>query len=142
MHIRSILVGFDGSEPSDRALAFAEDLAGQYGARLLIVTVLQPFPIVASEFIPPPELPTKEERAQAQQELERRAKDLRARGRTVDVQVEVGLPARTLLDFANRFDVSVIVAGRSGKGSVARFVLGSVTTSLLHTSTKPILVVP
>jgi nucleotide-binding universal stress UspA family protein len=142
MHIRSILVGFDGSEPSARALAFAEDLAGQYGARLLIVTVLHPFPMVTSEFVPPPELPTKEERQLAQQELDRRAKDLRARGRTVDVQVEVGLPAQTLLEFANRFDVSVIVAGRSGKGSIARFVLGSVTTALLHTSTKPILVVP
>jgi len=142
MHIQSILVGFDGSEPSDRALALGEDLAAQYGAGLLIVTVLQPFVAASGEFMPPPEIPTKEQRERAQQELDRRAKALRARGRTVDVQVEVGSPARTLLEIANRFEVSVIVAGRSGKGSIARFVLGSVTTSLLHTSTKPILVVP
>ncbi len=142
MHIRSILVGFDGSEPSERALAFAEDLAGQYGARLLIVTVLQPFVGPAGEFVSPPATPTKEERQRAQQELERRATALRARGRTVEVQVEVGIPASTLLALGDRFEVSVIVAGRSGKGSIGRFILGSVTTSLLHKSTKPILVVP
>jgi len=47
-----------------------------------------------------------------------------------------------LLDMAERYEAGVIITGRSGKGAVARMVMGSVTTSLLHRSTKPILVVP
>ena len=140
MDIKSILVAFDGSEPSDRALAFAEDLAAKYGAQLLLVMVLQP--IVTNGLVPMPESPTKEELAGAQQALDQRARDLRARGRSIEVQVEVGFPARTLLEVAERFDVSVIVAGRSGKGTIGRIVLGSVTTALLHHSTKPVIVVP
>jgi nucleotide-binding universal stress UspA family protein len=34
------------------------------------------------------------------------------------------------------------VLGRSGKGAVARLIMGSVTTSLLHLSKRAILVVP
>ncbi|RPH67887.1 MAG: universal stress protein [Myxococcaceae bacterium] len=142
MQLRNLLVAFDGSEASDRALAFAEELAGQYDARMLIVTVLQPFVGPAGELAAAPQTPTKEEREQAEQELDRRVKALRVRGRLVEVQVEVGVPARTLLELADRLHVSAIVAGRSGKGAIARFVLGSVTTSLLHKSTKPIIVVP
>jgi nucleotide-binding universal stress UspA family protein len=142
MHIRSILVACDGSEPSNRALALAEDLASQYRARILLVTVLQPPPIPAGAFAPVFPFPTKEDLERERRDLEQRAGELRARGRSVEVEVEVGVPAEKLLELANRYEVSVILAGRSGKGAVARLVLGSVTTALLHTTTRPIIVVP
>jgi nucleotide-binding universal stress UspA family protein len=141
MHIRNVLVAWDGSKPSERALALAEDLAGEYRARLLLVEVLQPLP-AASALVPVAPYPTQQDIDEAQRELEERAKGLRARGRTVEVRVQVGETVKTLLELADRFEASVIVAGRSGKGSVARVVLGSVTTSLLHAATRPILVVP
>jgi len=140
MHVKSILVAFDGSEPSERALALAEDLSAQYGARLLLVTVLQP--LAPMGLVPMPESPTTEDLARARQDLEVRARGLRARGRTVETQVEIGIPAQTLLELADRFVVSAIVAGRSGKGAIGRALMGSVTTSLLHHSVRPIVVVP
>lgn len=142
MHIRNILVGIDGSEPANRALELAEDLSGQYGAALLLVTVLKPAPAVATELIAPPVVPTPAEIQNAQRDLQRRAGELRARGRTVDTQVEVGDPASTLLAIADRRTADVVVAGRSGKGALARAILGSVTTRLLHTSDRPVLIVP
>ena len=140
MHIKSILVAFDGSDPSQRALALAEDLAAQYGARLFLVTVLQPLPVTGLG--PIPDSPSIEEVARAQEMLEGRAKELRASGRTVEVQVKVGIPTQTLLELSDRLEVSAIVAGRSGKGSIGRALLGSVTTFLLHHSVKPVIVVP
>jgi nucleotide-binding universal stress UspA family protein len=142
MHIRNILVAWDGSKPSERALAFAEDLAGEYAARLVLVTVLQPLPVGPGAFVPVDPFPTQKDIDESKQELEGCAKELRARGRNVEVRVQVGETVRTLQELADRFEASVIVAGRSGKGSIARAVLGSVTTALLHNATRPILVVP
>ena len=142
MHIRNILVAWDGSKPSERALALANDLAGEYRARLLLVEVLQPLPAATGAFVPVAPFPTQQDIDEAQRELEARAKELRAQGRTVEAKVQVGEIVKTLLEAADRFEASVIVAGRSGKGSVARVLLGSVTTALLHTATRPILVVP
>jgi len=142
MYIRSILVAWDGSEPSRRALALAEGLAGQYAARLLVVTVLEPIPIPAGALIPVSPFPTQDDVERTQQELTQLAKDLLARGRSIETEVAVGQAAEKIRELADRFDVSMIVAGRSGKGALARLVLGSVTTALLHTTTRPITVVP
>ena len=142
MHIRSILVAWDGSEPSRRALALAEDLAGQYGARLLLVTVLEPTPIPAGALVPVSPFPTPYDVEQTQQELQQLTKELLARGRSVEAEVQVGQPAERIREVADRYEVSIILAGRSGKGALARLVLGSVTTALLHSTTRPITVVP
>ena len=142
MHIRTILVAWDGSEPSSRGLALAEDLAAQYGARLLLVTVLQPTPIPAGALVPVSPFPTQEDVERTQQELKQLAKALLARGRSVETELQVGQAAEKIRELADRYDVSIIVAGRSGKGALARLVLGSVTTALLHTTTRPIAVVP
>ena len=142
MHIRSILVAWDGSEPSRRALALAEDLAGQYGARLLLASVLQPIPIPTGVVVPVLPFPTPEDMERTRQELHDIAKELRARGRTVETEVVVGQPAEKLKELADHYEASAILAGRSGKGALARLVLGSVTTALLHTATRPIIVVP
>lgn len=143
MHIRKILVALDGSAPSNRALALAEDMAGEYGARLELVSVLQPLPPYAGDLpVVVPQQPSAEERRALETEMKRQAKELGARGRKVETHVEVGDPAGILLDLADRLEVDLLVAGRSGKGAVARALMGSVTTRLLHQTTRPICVVP
>ena len=140
MPIRNIIVGHDDSPPAKRALALAADLAAEYRARLVLLTVLPPLPIGCSRTASPRS--TKAHVDDARRPLEAQAERLRADGRPVDVQVEVGDPARTLLEIAERLEVDITVLGRSGKGAVARLIMGSVTTSLLHLSKRPILVVP
>jgi len=142
MHIRSILVAWDGSESSRRALALAEDLAGQYDARLLLITVLAPTPVPSGVLVPVSPFPTQEDVERTQEELRQLAKEILARGRSVETEVKVGQPAEKITELADHYEVSIIVAGRSGKGALARLVLGSVTTALLHTTTRPIAVVP
>jgi nucleotide-binding universal stress UspA family protein len=141
MHIRTILMALDGSATSERALGMAEDLAATYGARLILTTVLEPVILMAGEFSTVQD-PTPEACHIALRALEDKAVGLAARGCRVETCVEVGDACGTLLRLAERFEADVIVAGRSGKGAVARALLGSVTTALLHRSAKPILVVP
>jgi len=141
MHIRTILVALDGSAPSERALAMAEDLAGAYSARLVLTTVLERQVLLAGEFTTLQE-PTPEAQTIVRRGLEEKARALTSRGRRAEICVAIGEPSGTLLDMAERYEAGVIITGRSGKGAVARMVMGSVTTSLLHRSKRPILVVP
>jgi nucleotide-binding universal stress UspA family protein len=141
MHIRTILVALDGSAPSERALAMAEDLAGAYSARVVLTTVLERQVLLAGEFTTLQE-PTEEAQAIVRRGLEEKARALTSRGRRTEICVAIGEPCATLIDMAGRYEAGVIVTGRSGKGAVARMVMGSVTTSLLHRSAMPILVVP
>lgn len=142
MHARNILVGYDESLPAKRALALAEEMALQSGARLLLLTVLPIPPAMGMEIAFSPPIPTELEIVDTRRALEREAERIRAQGRHVDVLVELGDPGRSLLDVAQRFESDLIVLGRSGKGAIARAVMGSVTTTMLHATRKPILVVP
>jgi len=137
MQIRNILVGYDESAPARRALTLAEDLATRYGARVVIVTVLRAVDIPVDVMAP-----TETYVMSARRALEREADRIRAQGNRVVAFVEVGEPARTLVEIAERLEIDMTVLGRSGKGALARLMLGSVTTSLLHMTTKPIVIAP
>jgi nucleotide-binding universal stress UspA family protein len=140
MQFGNVLVAFDGSAPAERAIAMADELAGRHGARMVLVTVLEP--VAASQLPTGFEYPSAAEHDAARAQLERKAGELRAKGRQAETRVEIGTPVQILLDLAGRFEADLIVTGRSGKGAVARMLLGSVTTALLHRSSKPIVVVP
>lgn len=63
---------------------------------------------------------------------------------TINVRgmVEVGFPAETIIDVANRENVDLIVISASGKSGLHRFILGSVTEKVLKTSEIDVLLVP
>jgi nucleotide-binding universal stress UspA family protein len=49
---------------------------------------------------------------------------------------------RTIVAMADEIDADVIVCGSRGRGGVARSLLGSTSTSVLHHAERPVLVVP
>ena len=49
---------------------------------------------------------------------------------------------RTILEVADECDAQLIVAGARGLSPIQSLLLGSVTTPLVHHSTRPLLVVP
>jgi len=76
-------------------------------------------------------------------ELDRFAEALNA-GSTVRVEKMIlrGSPASALLEFAEKTQADLIVAGTHGAGFVQRLLLGSVATRLMRHSTRSLLVVP
>src|SRR5215470_1937705 len=110
MHIRTILVALDGSAPSGRALAMAEDLAAAYSARVVLTTVLQRQVLLAGEFTTLQD-PTAEAQATARRALQERARAMNSRGCRAEACVTIGEPCDALLDLANRYEAGVIVTG-------------------------------
>jgi len=120
-----ILAAIDGSPASEKALAAAVDLAGQYQAELIALSVAEMPEVVAM--------------VDEVDELRRSADDYfrqigeaaleyaRSRGVKLRHVVVRGHAADEILRFAEAEGVNLIVVGRQGHSRVTRFFLGSTT---------------
>jgi nucleotide-binding universal stress UspA family protein len=140
---RRVLVPLDGSDLAEEALAPAGALAAALGAGLLLAQAV-PFPVVASgssqEDASDAGGPDAEVGA-AWRYLEEVAAPLRAAGREVEVRVEAGMVVPTLARIERELDVEGVAMATHGRSGLARAVLGSVATEVLHRTTAPVLLV-
>jgi nucleotide-binding universal stress UspA family protein len=143
MPLRRIVVAIDGSEPADRALSLAAELARDSGGAVLTLVSAVSDPIT---FAPQPaaglEIVLEAEQQGAERDLAERAKQLRNGGFEVQTVVRVGGAPDAVVEVAEAVGADLVVAGSTGKGAIQRAVLGSVTTRLLHVLRRPLLVVP
>jgi nucleotide-binding universal stress UspA family protein len=86
--------------------------------------------------------------AQARQQAAETAETAAEQARSLGLEAEAAAidPAApawaALLDAAHRLDADVLVCGTRGRGAFARALLGSTSSSLLHHTDVPLLVVP
>jgi len=148
-----LLIAYDGSAAAEAAVVTAGRLfAGAHG-RLL--TVIEPTPgpgrVQAFSLGLDPEIVRRELDALAG-ELMDDGRDVAAGGREIAESAGLtlepcvipreGSESQTILSEADATDADVIVCGSRGRGAVARSLLGSTSTSVVHRATRPVLVVP
>jgi nucleotide-binding universal stress UspA family protein len=144
---KKILVAHDFSDPANRALAFAADLAEQLGATL---DVLHVHPDVydghsdPSLGLPWP-APDQVERyiRFLDSELERAVSAVLGPARAQEIKRHVvrGEPAKRIAHAAQEFGADLVCLGSTGKGAVERVLLGSVSQRILRTCQVPVLTV-
>ena len=163
--MKSIVVGYDGSDAAERALQRAAEIAEALSARLVVVSVsgpayvpasvsaLEPTPPLAPPAAagpvapagavplpePPPALPEPEELARRQ--LERARMSLTSRKVETEYVVELGDPAERLLDVADQRDADLIVVGSREHGFLERLLGGSVDEAVARRSHRDVLLV-
>lgn len=132
---RDIVVGFDGSEHAQAALAWANANAPA-GATVTALIAIDVIPWLQPELV----VERHPEYVEAAETRIRAAADaVDPDGRAVRSVVLHG-PRQALTDAMS--DADLIVLGPRGLGGVGRAVLGSVTTWMLHESPCPVAVVP
>ena len=130
-----IVVGYDGSEPAQRALDRAAELAG-YGTTVTVVSVA---PSVYTQGLQPVADPDDTERARA---LLAEARDrLALRQVPVSTRDAVGEPAAMIVETADELGADLIVVGTRNGNALERLVLGSTSTKVLHHAHCDVLVV-
>jgi nucleotide-binding universal stress UspA family protein len=132
-----VVVGWDGSGASDRAVDVAAEVVLRFGARLEIVEVVSPVPHRGPD-----------EAARAE---ERRAQIDHARGPIERCEqhgiaatlrlVEGTDAARVLVDEVHRSGADLLVLGHRTAGTLERRVTGDVAERVLRIATTPILIV-
>jgi nucleotide-binding universal stress UspA family protein len=142
MTYRTIVVGTDGSDSAERAVEQAVDLAAVDAARLVIVTAFERRGSRPDERIPA-DVRWMMTDPNAAERHARHARHLAAERDVRDVVVQAleGEPAAELLDAAGTFGADLIVVGSVGLTGGARFLLGSVASSVLHHAPCDVLVV-
>ena len=121
---RNVLVPLDRSDRALRALDPAADICRLFGARLLVLHVLE----------------SEDDRATAEAYL--RAVEARAasQGLAVTSLVDQGDAVEEILDVARFHDIDLVVMATHGRRGLSRLTTGSVTEGVLRKSVVPVLV--
>jgi nucleotide-binding universal stress UspA family protein len=143
-----IIVGVDGSEPSQRAVAWCATYAGKLDAEVVALYALD-FPVTADAgfgFAPipiPVPMPTAAERARLHEVIERDwCGALTRAGVTFRVVVAEGEPASAIMAGAEDESADLVVTGRRGRGGFTALLLGSTSHHLSHHLDRPLVLVP
>jgi nucleotide-binding universal stress UspA family protein len=139
---QKIMVGLDGSPGSVSALGWALREAALRDAPIEARYVWQTPSLAYSApgFVPFSETEVED---QGRRLLEKALCSLpEARNVQVGLRVNGGNPAEGLAQATHEPDVVMLVVGTRGHGGVAGLLLGSVSHSLTHTSSKPLVIVP
>ncbi|MFC6724382.1 universal stress protein [Halobium palmae] len=134
-----ILVPFDGSPPSERALEFATTEWPE--AHVTLLYVINPSD---AGFTPSSGVPTGAEKWFEGAKAD--AEELLAEATTgfddaVDTMIEVGRPAQTIGEVADEAGYTHVVIGSHGRQGVQRILLGSVTEAVVRSAPVPVTVV-
>lgn len=149
-----ILIPLDGSRFGSRAIKYAVELAYRFGAKIYLVQVVKPaVPITGSTVVGPGEdlaaAKTAVQIAQdedkrnvdkAKRYLQRKSRGIRKHEIDISYEVLVGNPASSIIGFARKHNIDLIVMTSHGKGGLKRAVLGSVADEVVRESGKPVLV--
>jgi nucleotide-binding universal stress UspA family protein len=130
-----LVVAYDFSDPARRAFELAVFMGRQLEAEVHVVTVLDGGDSEADS---------------ADKELEdlRQLLEMRTVGTVPSDDIKLqchalsGEPADAIVSMAKEIDAPLIICGTTGKGAVARTLLGSVSHELVHKSGAIVMSVP
>ena len=133
-----ILAAVDGSEASLNAARKALEVARAFGASLTLVHAV-PFVTLPTE-VPIDPGPLLDESMGAGHQTLAAAAQLLGDPSLGQVCLKGG-NADSIVEFADREGFDLVVVGSKGRSAVARVLVGSTTDRIVHTCTKPVLVV-
>ena len=143
-----ILVGIDGSAASLDASRYATAIAKKYNSQLIAIFVLHPHGIrsVSSTFITAPTYGVagfEEEKRAAQEWLDRIKSEGYEEGVELGTEIVEGATSveATIVEYAEREGVNLIVIGTRGRTGFKRLLLGSVASGVVTYSHCPVMVI-
>lgn len=145
---KHILLPYDGSDLSEKALTEGMGLAKSENARITLIYVVSPHHLMIGGGRAVPGLKRLEQeyaqniRAEAQTMLDTARQRASSTGLAVDVLIEDGANAyQCIIDGAQRLKCDLILMASHGRRGLDGLVVGSQTMKVLAHSTIPVLVV-
>jgi nucleotide-binding universal stress UspA family protein len=143
MEIRQILAPTDFSESSKQAVAYAYELAQTFGAKLLLLHVVE-LPVYPVEvFLPSTEGTTLFDDLERQAHLDLAQLLPKAQDGTVEVrcQAVAGTPYDKIIEVAGAEKVDLIVMATHGRTGLSHLVMGSVAERVVRMAPCPVLTI-
>ena len=140
-----LVVGFDDSSSSRRAVDYALDIAKDSGATVVIAHVLEWSPY---SFLTPEELEERHGRRKVELERAEAAvikpvlEQVSQKGIQVESELRYGNIADTLCEIAKERNANQLIIGRTGDAGVVSRIFGSVAGALAQASPVPCTIIP
>jgi nucleotide-binding universal stress UspA family protein len=143
MNIQRILAPTDFSELSKQGLTSALELAETFGAKLLLLHVVEPPPYPVEGIMPSPLGATllDDLERQASKDLAQVLSDTHGSKVEVTRRVVVGIPYRKIVEVAEEEQSDLIVMTTHGRTGLSHLVMGSVTEKIVRTAPCPVLTI-
>lgn len=143
MPYSKIMVGYDGSEQSVRALRSALELGSYCKSLIEVVHMYNLAPIVIADTVAgAPSAVQESARLQAEAiAAEARTIIASVTDTPIDVSIVEGDPAKTIVETAQMRATDLIVIGSHGKNGIKELFMGSVSRYVTQHSPIPVLVV-
>jgi nucleotide-binding universal stress UspA family protein len=136
---KNILLAFDGSDYSRKALTYATNLSEQYGATLWLIHVFtHTSDLLGYEDY---EKLFAKRKSAGQIIVDEALQKLNKSTLKVRTELLEGPEAESILQAAQSSQADLIVMGTRGLGAVKGLLLGSVSRKVIHFSTCPVMVV-
>lgn len=135
---KTVVLGLDGSQDSERAIPYAVEQAGD-GGKIVVVHVRE---LLVGRAGGLPLAPNEDE---IEADVRRKVADLTSTGLTAELKVisaVAGGPAHVIAGVARDEHADVIVIGTRGHRQISSLIIGSVTHKLLHMTPCAVLAVP
>ncbi|WP_336325451.1 universal stress protein [Halovenus sp. HT40] len=140
----TVLVAYDGSDPSQAAVEYAiEEHADKEIVLLRVVEVASGMTdaginMIQERFREKPEKVKKEARNKVAEEI---ADLFEEAGLDFETAIVFGAPAKEIVNYAEEYDIDQIVIGNHGRSGVSRVLLGSVGEKVVRRAPMPVTVV-
>lgn len=149
--IKKVLVAYDGSEPSEKALNHTIEIAKKFHSQITLLTVVPTImipvfpeegfsPLTAAKSFCGYQDGMKEVYEKALKEAEEKIIE-KAPELKVETTLREGRPSKTIIEIAENEDFDLIVLGSRGIGGITGWILGSTSRRVVDSCTKPVLVV-
>ena len=136
---KNIVIAFDGSEYSHKALKCAKSIAEQFEANLWLVHAFSnPADFMG---VTDYEKMSARRKAAAQAVLDDARQKLGRTSLVVNKELREGPEAESILKEAEKCNADLIVMGTRGLGALKGFLVGSVSRRVIHYASCPVMVV-
>jgi nucleotide-binding universal stress UspA family protein len=140
---KKILVPLDGSLFSESVLNHVKTVASGCQASEVVLLFVVESPVSVAFDVPVESLNDSKTKGLkfAADYLNQISANLVENGINVTGKVAEGIPAETILSFAQNQNVDLIIISTHGRSGITRWVLGSVADKVIHHSPVPVLIV-
>jgi nucleotide-binding universal stress UspA family protein len=135
---KTIVLGLDGTEPSNEALLEVKQLAAEQRSRVIVVHVAERIAGRGGGLLHVDE-------NEIQEKIKGQVQELRAAGIDVELKICSAMletPAHEIANIADAHGADLIATGTRGHTGAAGVLVGSVSHRLVHLAHCPILIVP
>jgi len=146
--MKTIVVGYDSTDPSRRALARAAEFAEKFGAKLVVTSVAEAVAVPGEPVVPgdaiglaAPAIAPFPDRDEANRELREAQQELERRGVAAEYVSSIGDAAEGIVEAANKHDADLIVVGTREPGFLDRVLGGDVSEAVSRRAHRDVLIV-